>query len=89
MFNFSPEDRKKLEEKFFTDPDFHIIRKAVQDRMLTLDGLASINADLPAEDVKCQVKGHKVAQQILGEFFMACGILEKNSSLPSGETDFR
>lgn len=86
---FSPEDRKKLEDKFFKDPDWAIVRKGLFAEIQRLEGLAAIDVKLPAEDVKCQVKGHKVAQEILLDFFMSCGMLPPDSQMSQGETDFR
>jgi hypothetical protein len=86
---FEPEIRKKLEDKFFKDPDWHLVRQALHAEIVRLEGLAAINVTLPAEDVKCQVKGHKVAQEILLDFFMSCGMIASDSQMSPGETDFR
>lgn len=86
---FSPEDKKKIEDKFFKDPDWSIVRLALAAEINRLEGLSSINVLLPAEDVKCQVKGHKVAQEILLDFFASCGIMPANSQPHADETDFR
>lgn len=85
----TPEDRKIVEDKFFKDPDWVIIQRAVLQRLAALEGLASIDVTLPAEDVKCQVKGHKVAQDVLLEFFTTCAILAPDSRVSSTESDFR
>lgn len=89
MFQFDPEQRKKLEDKFFKDPDWVIVRQALHGEIVRLEGLGSIDVKMPAEDVKCQVKGHKVAQEILLGFFMACGMISPESQMSPGETDFR
>lgn len=88
MIQFSSEQRAALEKKFFKDPEWPIIQKAVLERIAVLDGLGSIDVNLPAEDVKCQVKGHKVAQEILFEFFYACGIIPSEGRPPNKENDF-
>lgn len=85
----TPEDRKKVEDKFFKDPDWHIVQEAVIRRLRALEGLASIDVTLPAEDVKCQVKGHKVAQDVLLEFFTECAIIAPDSRVSLSESDFR
>lgn len=89
MLNFDQETRKKLEDKFFKDPDWAIVREALAREIAHLEGLASIDVKMPAEDVKCQVKGHKVAQEILLKFFMECGMLPPDSQMSPSETDFR
>lgn len=85
---FTPEQRKVLQEKFFADPDFAVIRQAVIEEIAKLDGLQGINDTLPAEDVKCQVKGHKAAQELLTKFFVSCGILPSDSPTSQREADF-
>lgn len=89
MIQFSQEVRAALEKKFFRDPEWPIIQKAVLDRIAQLEGLGSIDEKLPAEDVKCQVKGHKLAQIILFEFFTSCGIIPPEGRVPTKESDFR
>lgn len=86
---FDPELRKKLEDKFFKDPEWYLIRDALFAEITRLEGLSGIDVNLPAEDVKCQVKGHKVAQQILLDFFTSCGMISPDSQMSHVETDFR
>lgn len=89
MIQFSSEVRAALEKKFFKDPEWPIIQKAVLDRIRDLEGLSAIDLTKSAEDVKCQVKGHKLAQEILFEFFASCGILPPEGQISKSETDFR
>lgn len=86
---FTPEIRKKLEDKFFKDPDWVLVRQALHAEIVRLEGLAAIDVKMPAEDVKCQVKGHKVAQEILLDFFMSCAMIAPDSQMSPSETDFR
>lgn len=83
---FTAEEKLKL-RKFFQDPDWALVQKAVGEKILRLEGLKGIDDKLPAEDVKCQVRAHKLAQSVLKEFFIECDILapESVASAPKDE----
>ena len=87
---FSAEEREKL-KKFTQDPDWAIIQKAVGEKIVTLALLNQIDDTKPSEDVKAQVRGAKLARNILLGFFQACDMISKDISEPSvqdSERDF-
>lgn len=85
---FTQEERAILEKKFFKDPDWHIVQKAVGDELIKLEGLSGIDTKMPAEDVKCQVMAHQKAQSILTDFFISCGILPPERGVSPEEARF-
>lgn len=85
---FTPEDRAKLEKKFFKDPDWKIVQKAIGEELIRLEGLSIINTKLPAEDVKCQVMGNQIAQRFLTDFFVSCAILPAEGGVSPVDAHF-
>lgn len=83
---FSATQREKL-KKFFSDPDWAIVQKAIGDEIIRLEMLSEIDATTPAEDVKSQVIGHKKARTILLNFFRACDMISRDDSDPSAIAD--
>ena len=88
---FTAVQREKL-KKFFSDPDWVIVQKAIGDEIVRLEMLKEIDVTTPAEDVKAQVIGHKRARSILLDFFKTCDIISRDDSDPdalAGEKSFR
>lgn len=85
---FTPEERATLEKKFFSDPDWYIVQKAIGEELVKLEGLSTVNTKMPAEDVKCQVMAHQKAQAILTDFFVSCGILPLERGVSPEEARF-
>ena len=79
---FNALQREKL-KKFFADPDWAIVQKAIGDKIVQLEMLKEIAATTPAEDVKAQVIGHKKARTILLGFFRACDMIADDDSDPN------
>jgi hypothetical protein len=85
---FNAEQREKL-KKFFADPDWAIVQKAIGDEIVRLEMLKEIDATTPAEDVKAQVIGHKRARSILLDFFKTCDIISRDDSDPDALAEER
>lgn len=78
---FTAEQREKL-KKFFSDPDWVIVQEAIGKKIVELEMLKGIDDSKPAQDVKAQVIGHKVARNILLGLFKACDMIASDDSDP-------
>lgn len=71
------EDIKKISDKFFTDPDWHLVEELIKDYIEPLKDLNDIDIRETADNVKAQVVGRRIAYEQMTRFLSEAGILRE------------
>lgn len=71
------EDIKTINDKFFTDPDWHLVEELIKDYINPLTDLNDIDVKETADNVKAQVVGRRIAYEQMTRFLTEAGILRE------------
>lgn len=67
----------KLTNKFFTDPDWHLVEEVIRSYIEPLKDITGIDVKETADNVKAQVAGRIIAYQQMERFLKEAGILKE------------
>jgi hypothetical protein len=59
---------KTVQDRFLKDPEWHLIEELVMSYITPLLDMSTIDTTLPAEDVKAQIIGRRLAYEQMWEF---------------------
>lgn len=62
------EDLRKIQEKFFFDPDWKEIEKMILEYIEPLKDMGTVDTSQPAEHVKAEIIGRTIAYDSLAKF---------------------
>jgi hypothetical protein len=66
----------KLQEKFFSDPDWKEVETMIERYMEPLMDMNTIDLTQPAEHIKAEVIGRTLAYNKLADFLNDCGLVQ-------------
>lgn len=76
---------QKLYEKFFTDPDWHLVEKMIMDYVNPLIVMSDVDVTQPAEHVKAEMIGRQKIYKAMCEFLEQTKIVSRK--LPENKKD--
>jgi hypothetical protein len=71
------EQKKKINDKFFQDPDWAIVEQIILDYIEPLKDITTVDITEHADTVKAQVAGRKIAYEQLHKFLREARLLNK------------
>ncbi len=68
---------KTIQERFHRDPEWHIVEEAIFSFINPLLDMTTVDVSQPAEQVKAEIIGRKLAYESLEKFVRSSGIVRK------------
>lgn len=84
----TPDEIKKIKEKFFSDPDWNLVEKIILSYIEPLKDILTVDITENADTVKAQVAGRKIAYESLHKFLKESRLLS-NRTITSKPISFK
>jgi len=68
---------KTVSQRFWQDPEWHIVEETIMQFITPLLDMTTIDVTQPAEQVKAEIIGRKLAYESLEKFVRTSGIVRK------------
>jgi hypothetical protein len=80
---------KTVQKRFFEDPEWHLVTELVEKFIEPLLNMDSIDVKQPAEHVKAEIIGRRLAYKALYDFCEQSKLIAKPKKLPEYNNPFK
>ncbi len=80
---------KTIQDRFFKDPEWHIVEETILSFITPLLDMTTVDTTQPAEQVKAEIIGRRLAYESLEKFVRSSGIVRKDAPVLLDKNIFR